>query len=284
MKQPLEQAIDLALKKKRILHDSILKYLIRAALSGFFVGIGLMVSYRLGEGFFDIQSPVAPLMSSIFFGIVLILIVYGGAELFTGNTMYFTMATLKKATTVKDTLQNWLACYGGNLMGAIIFGLLIMYSGLFSSMENSELLMSTVSMKMNASFVELFFRGILCNLVVCLAVWIPMHIKGDGPKITVMLLLVFAFVAAGFEHSVANMVTFSIALSAPHLDTVTIMGALHNLFPVTLGNIIGGGLFVGAVYVFLDSPSRRSKVKHLVPIKKRSGKTMYLHKYEDENR
>ncbi|MDW0117766.1 formate/nitrite transporter family protein [Sporosarcina thermotolerans] len=284
MKQPLEQAVELALKKKGILNDSVLKYLIRAALAAFSVGIGLMVSFRLGEGFFDSQSPVASIMSSIFFGIALILIIYGGAELFTGNTMYFTMATLKKATTVKDTLQNWLACYGGNLIGAVIFGLLVMYSGLFSSMENSELLMSSAAMKMSGSFSEPFFRGILCNIVVCLAVWIPMHVKGDGPKITVILLLVFAFVAAGFEHSVANMVTFSIALAAPHPETVTLMGALHNLVPVTLGNIIGGGFFVGAVYVFINSPSKKSKVKHLVLSKKRSGKTMYLHKYEDQVR
>lgn len=250
--EPNEQVINLALKKKHILEDSVIKYIFRAALSGIYIGFGLMIAFRLGEGFFDIHSPVAYLMTSLFFGIALILIIYGGSELFTGNTMYFTMSTLKNETTVKDTLQNWIACYVGNFIGAVFFALIVKYSGLFSSMENSQLLMSLATHKMEATYLELFFRGILCNWVVCLAVYIPMHVKGDGAKIAVMMLLVFAFVASGFEHSVANMVTFSIALSEPHPDTVSLFRAIHNLIPVTIGNIIGGGLFVGVLYTYLS--------------------------------
>ncbi|RHW34823.1 formate/nitrite transporter family protein [Neobacillus notoginsengisoli] len=259
--QPIDQVISLALKKKKLLNDSPLRYLIRAALSGFYVGIGLVISFRLGEGFFDIQSPVTALMSSIFFGIALVLIIYGGSELFTGNTMYFTMSTLKKETTVKDTLQNWAACYGGNFIGAVTFSIIVMTSGLFSNPENSQLLMSLAAHKMEPDTVELFFRGVLCNLVVCLAVWIPMHIKGDGAKIFVMMFLVFGFVAAGFEHSVANMVTFSLALLVPHPESVSLAGALHNLIPVTLGNIVGGGFFLGGVYFYLTSSNRKQPLE-----------------------
>jgi nitrite transporter len=257
--QPMEQVIEIALKKKKILNDSLLKYLLRAALSGVYIGFGIMLSFRLGEGFFDIKSPIASLMTSVFFGIALILIIYGGSELFTGNTMIFTMSTLKKATSWKDTFQNWLACYTGNLIGAIFFAIIVMFSGLLSSMDNSQLLMTVASSKMDAPFTELFFRAILCNWVVCLAVWLPMHVKGDGAKITVMMLLVFAFVASGFEHSVANMVTFAVALAIPHPDTVTLLGAIHNLLPVTLGNILGGGLFVGGLYVFLTTTSNSNE-------------------------
>ncbi len=107
---------------------------------------------------------------------------------------------------------------------------------------------------MNAPVWGTVFRGILCNWVVCLAVWIPLHLKGDGDKIFVMMFLVFAFVASGFEHSVANMVTFSLALSVPHPETVTLMGAIYNLISVTIGNMIGGGVFVGALYVYLTAP------------------------------
>jgi nitrite transporter NirC len=155
----------------------------------------------------------------------------------------------------------------GNLMGAIFFAFLIKFSGLLGSLENSQLLMTVASTKMSAPFMELFFRAILCNWVVCLAVWLPLHVKGDGAKITVMMLLVFAFVASGFEHSVANMVTFAIALSVPHPDAVTILGAIHNLIPVTIGNIIGGGLFVGGLYVYLslDSNAKRNlKMKNVI--------------------
>jgi nitrite transporter len=249
----IELVTDLALKKKGYLKASIVQYMLRAALSGAFIGFGIMVSYRLGESFFDAQSPATSLISSIFFGMALVLIIYGGSELFTGNTMTFTISTLRKATTWKDTFQNWIACYTGNFIGAIGFALLVMLSGLFSSSENSQYLMYVVSHKMEASTSELFFRAILCNWVVCLAVWIPYNLKGDGAKISAMLLLVFAFVASGFEHSVANMVTFSMALFVNHPESITLMGAAHNLVPVTLGNIIGGGFFVGFLYVYLAS-------------------------------
>ncbi|MGG1674581.1 formate/nitrite transporter family protein [Neobacillus sp. NRS-1170] len=274
--QPMEQVISLALKKKKILDESVIKYLIRAALSGIYIGFGIMLSFRLGEGFFDIHSPVASLMTSIFFGIALVLIIYGGSELFTGNTMYFTVSTLNKQTSWKDTLQNWIACYTGNLIGAVFFALLVLYSGIFSTLDNSQLLMETAAHKMEYSTMELFFRAILCNWVVCLAVWIPMHVKGDGGKIAVMMLLVFAFVASGFEHSVANMVTFSLALILPHPDTITLAGAFHNLIPVTIGNIIGGGLFVGGTYVFLSTTSNQKQ--HLKLTKKGTVKPSYLKK------
>lgn len=278
-KQPMDQVIQNAINKRGYLHDSLVKYLIRAALSGIYIGFGIMLSFRLGEGFFDIQSPVASLMTSIFFGVALVLIIYGGSELFTGNTMTFTMSTMKKATTVRDTVENWIACYAGNLIGAIFFGVIILFSGILSSPENSQLLMSVAAGKMHYSMTELFFRAILCNWVVCLAVWLPMHVKGDGAKIVVMMLLVFAFVASGFEHSVANMVTFSIALFVPHPETISFMGAVYNLIPVTIGNIIGGGLFVGGVYVFLSSPSKQKlRMEEQMKLQNSETNSIYLRK------
>ncbi|AUJ24732.1 formate/nitrite transporter family protein [Virgibacillus dokdonensis] len=258
-RQPIEQAVNLAIKKKELLNTSFIRYMLRAGLSGIYVGIGLILSFKLAEGYFDIQSPAATIMASIFFGVALVLIIYGGAELFTGNTMYFTMSTMRKQTTVKDTVQNWLACYSGNLIGGILFALLIVGTGLYASTESSQFLMKTAAAKMDLGIWELFFRGILCNLIVCLAVWIPMHIKGDGAKILVMMLLVFGFVASGFEHSVANMVTFSLALTAPHPESITLLGAIYNLVPVTIGNIVGGGFFLGGIYAYLASPSKQYK-------------------------
>lgn len=260
--------IELALKKRGYLKDSIIKYLLRAALSGAYIGFGIMVSYRLAESFFDAHSPAASLISSIFFGMALVLIIYGGSELFTGNTMTFTISTLKKETTWKDTIENWVACYLGNFIGAILFALLVMLSGLLSSPENSQYLMYVVSHKMEANTIELFFRAILCNWVVCLAVWIPLNMKGDGAKISAMLLLVFAFVASGFEHSVANMVTFSISLAINHPENITLMGAIHNLIPVTIGNIIGGGFFVGFLYVYLGTKKESNQPFTMIEKKK----------------
>ncbi|MCM3664245.1 formate/nitrite transporter family protein [Mesobacillus subterraneus] len=250
--QPIEQAIKTAIKKKDYLMESKMKYLLRAALAGVYIGFGIMVSYRLGEYFFDSHSPATPIAGSIFFGIALVLILYGGGELFTSNTMMMTISSLKKATTWKDTIENWIACYAGNLLGAVFFAVIIMLSGIFSSPEKTQYMMETVSMKMNTPAYQLFFRAILCNWLVCLAVWVPLNIKGDGAKIGVMMLLVFAFVVSGFEHSVANMVLFSIALFVPHPETVSLAAGAYSLLPVTAGNIIGGAFFVGTIYVYLS--------------------------------
>ncbi len=251
--KPMEIAITTALKKKKYLLESKSKYLLRAALAGVYIGFGIIVSYRLGEYFSDAHSAATPIASSIFFGLALVLILYGGGELFTSNTMMLTISSLKKETTWKDTIENWIACYSGNLLGALFFGILIMLSGLFISPEKSQYMMETVSMKMNTPAYQLFFRAILCNWLVCLAVWVPFSIKGDGAKIGVTMLLVFAFVVSGFEHSVANMVLFSVALFVPHPETISLAGSVYNLVPVTLGNIIGGGFFVGTLYVYLNA-------------------------------
>ncbi|RSD26163.1 formate/nitrite transporter family protein [Mesobacillus subterraneus] len=273
--QPIELAIETALKKRKYLSESKARYLLRAALAGVYIGFGIMVSYRLGEYFYDSHSPATPIASSIFFGLALVLIIYGGGELFTSNTMMLTISTLKKATTWKDTLENWIACYAGNMMGAIFFGLMLMMSGLFASPEKSQYMMEVVSMKMNTPGTELFIRAVLCNWLVCLAVWIPFSVKGDGAKIVVMLLLVFAFVVSGFEHSVANMVLFAIAILVPHPDTVTIAGGIFNLIPVTLGNILGGAFFVGTIHVYLHSANT---VDQLYSQKEASRQAVYRQK------
>ncbi|MFE8699477.1 formate/nitrite transporter family protein [Cytobacillus sp. FJAT-54145] len=257
--KPLDEAIQMALNKRDILSESRIKYLLKSALAGIYIGFGIMISFRLGEYFHDGTSPATMMMVAIFFGIALVLIMYGKAELFTGNTMTFTMSSLKRATSWKDTLENWLYCYFGNLMGAFFFAIIILLTGLFSSPDKSQLLMEVASYKMNTSIIEVFFRAILCNWLVCLAVWIPMHVKGDGANIAVMMLLVFGFVISGYEHSVANMVLFSISLVVSHPESVTLLGAIHNLIPVTLGNIIGGSLFVGALYVYIDTlPNKKN--------------------------
>ncbi|WP_071459805.1 formate/nitrite transporter family protein [Bacillus massilinigeriensis] len=253
----IKMAIKNAEKKRDMIYHSFPMYMTRAVLAGVYIGFGIMVSYRLGEGYFDVHSPATYLMSSIFFGIALVLILYSGGELFTSNTMIFSMSTWKKATTFKELLVNWTACYSGNLLGAIFFAALIALSGLFGEPEKSQYLMYSASLKMNAPTLQLFVRAILCNWLVCLAVWVPYYIKGDGAKIGVTLLVVFAFVASGFEHSIANMVLFSIGLFVEHPETVSLNGAIHNLIPVTIGNIIGGGFFVGSVYAYLSSKEKQ---------------------------
>jgi len=255
--QGLKYFVALAHKKKRLLDNYPLHYFIRAMLAGIFVGFLIVTCFRTGEYFRVADSPFAYLFPALFFGIALILITYGGAELFTGNTSYFTVAYMRKEVALRDIGRNWGACYLGNAAGAIFLAVLFYFTGIFSHIPNDHLLHEIVSYKMHGSVSALFFKGILCNWLVCLAVFLPTQVKGDGAKMAMMILVVFLFFSSGFEHSIANLSLFSIALVSPHPDTITFGAAIYNLIPVTLGNIVGGAVFVGMLYQFLSKSATK---------------------------
>lgn len=260
-----EKVNALGVNKALLLKQNPLQYIVKAILASFFLGFAVILSFKMAAPFYAAGSPAVPIILGSLFGIGLVLIVYGSAELFTGNTMYFTMSTMNGKTTVRESLSVLSACYIGNLIGAIAFGFFIGATGIYKDPANSQLLMDSVSNKMHYPVSELFFKAILCNWIVCLAVWIPMQMKGDMAKIVTTILAVMAFVVAGFEHSVANMILFSLALVVPHPETITAANALYNLVPVTLGNIIGGSVFVGMVYVYLAKPAEKQKLLKTEP-------------------
>lgn len=244
----------LALKKQKVFDKSIVRYLLRAILASAFIGFGVIIAFKSGNLFYVEHSPFAYPIAALTFGSAIILIWYGGGDLFTGNTFYFTYAALQGKMNWIKVVKMWAATYAGNLVGAILFAGVIFLTGLFESSSVNGFLMSVAEGKMNASTTELFFRAILCNWLVCLAFFVPMTLKGDGPKIFTMILLVFGFFISGYEHSIANMSTFAVALVLDHPDTISIGKAIHNLIPVTIGNMIGGGLFMGVFYYYINRP------------------------------
>lgn len=166
--------------------------------------------------------------------------------------MYFTVSTLAGRTTWRDTLWNWLVTYLGNFTGALVLVLMIIGAGVFKGIDGQHLLMVIAAKKMHYSFWEAFFRGILCNWFVCLAIWTSIRVKSEPAKLILIWWMLFGFIASGYEHSVANMTVFSLAWLLPHPETISITGVLQNLIPVTLGNIVGGGMMVGALYWMMD--------------------------------
>jgi nitrite transporter NirC len=148
----------------------------------------------------------------------------------------------------------WVMSYIGNILGAAVFALLIFLTGLFYSSDVNGFLLYVVEHKMGAPAGQLFFRAILCNWLVCMAFFIPMNIKGDGARMFAMVLFVFCFFISGYEHSIANMCTFAIALVLDHPGTVSWSGVVHNLVPVTIGNLIGGGVLMGVMYYYVNKP------------------------------
>ncbi|RUS46265.1 formate/nitrite transporter family protein [Cohnella sp. AR92] len=260
----LEAVIDKALVKKRKLDDHPLRYGASSALAGVYVGMAVVLMLSVSAPLYAIHSPWTPLVSGTSFGIALILVVFAGAELFTGNNMVLTVGALAKRTTWSDAARNWLWCWLGNFAGAAAFAWIVWRSDAFAGISADHQLFALAGKKMHLPFEVLFWRGVVCNWLVCLAIWCTYQLKSETAKILAIAWCLCAFVASGFEHSIANMTTLTLALLLPHPDSVTFVGLVHNLVPVTMGNIAGGGLFVGAAYWFAEGGRPQSEEKKSV--------------------
>lgn len=242
------------MKKHGLFQRSPLRYLARAMLASMFIGFGVIVAFKTGSFFYQEQSPLTYPMAAITFGAAIILISYGGGDLFTGNTFYYTYAALRRKIKWMQVIRLWVTSYFGNILGAGVFALLILLTGLFADVSVNGFLLSVVEKKMHEPQWQLLFRGILCNWLVCLAFFVPMFMKTDGAKMFAMMLFVFCFFISGYEHSIANMCTFAIALVVDHPDTISWGGVFYNLIPVTIGNVIGGGVLMAVMYHYVNKP------------------------------
>lgn len=253
----IEALVEAAVKKKDKMNKSLPRYFVSAMLAGAYVGLAIILIFSIGAPLAAEKSPYQMMLMGMSFGLALTLVVFAGSELFTGNNMFFTISTLARRTTVRDTAKNWSLVFLGNLAGAILLCLLMVGSGLFKSAAPEHLLFAASAKKMSAPVTELFFRGILCNWLVCLALWMANRTKEDIAKLVLLWWCLYAFIASGYEHSVANMTLLSLSLLLPnHPETITVAGWAHNMVPVTLGNMVGGAVFVGMVYWFV-SPLRK---------------------------
>ena len=252
--KPLANVEYLALKKLKVYRQNVLIYLLRAMMASMFIGFGVIVAFKSGNYFYAEHNPFAYPIAAITFGVAILLIAYGGADLFTGNTFYFTYTAIRKKMKWSEVFLLWLLTYIGNILGAACFALLIHLTGLYDDPTVGDFLLSVVDKKMHVPTDQLFYRGILCNWLVCLAFFIPMALKDDLAKIITMLLLVFCFFVSGYEHSIANMCTFAIALMINHPESISFNGVIHNLIPVTIGNIIGGTVLMASFYYYVNKP------------------------------
>lgn len=225
----------------------VAKTLILAVLAGAFIAFGGMfytvAITETGMGF----GPTR-LIGGLAFSLGLILVVVAGAELFTGNNLIVMAWASRRITTVR-LLRNWGLVYLGNFVGALATVLFVSWSGTLELSDGAvaATARNIATGKLQLSFAEAFVRGMLCNTLVCLAVWLCVAAHTVSGKILAILFPITAFVALGFEHSVANMYLIPIGYFAG-AETVTVTALLSNLVPVTLGNIVGGSVLVALVY------------------------------------
>jgi nitrite transporter NirC len=229
-------------------------------LAGMYVGVGVILVFSIGAPLAAAGSPATKVAMGASFGVALTLVIFAGAELFTGNNMIFSLGALTGKTRVSALAKNWVWTWIGNLLGSALLALIVVKAGTFDGPVFRDFVVSATATKMNLAWIQLFLRGILANWLVCLAIWQAAKTKSDAAKLGLIFWCLFAFIASGFEHSIANMTLLTMGLLLPHGADVTIAGLGRNLLATTLGNIVGGCVFVALPY-WVASMDRISLLK-----------------------
>jgi nitrite transporter NirC len=260
---PIDSALDevaAQAQSKAVLLKSPVRYAVQAALAGAFVGVAVVLMAAAAGPFLATANPGTKLVQGSVFGIALTLVVFAGAELFTGANMVMLIGWLKGTVRGVDALLVNIAALIGNLVGAIVFAGMVHASGVLDSVAKKGgtpagdgLIKTIVTSKLHATDGQLFWRAVLCNMLVCLGLWMAARTKSDAAKLIVLFWVLLAFIASGFEHSVANMTIF--ALAVMHNDAS--WGDLfHNLLYTVPGNVVGGAVVVAAGYLLSVAPKR----------------------------
>lgn len=225
-------------------------FLVRTMLAGAYIGIGVVIMVTAGGPLKMAGSPWAPLVQGLVFGVALTVVVVAGAELATSSMMYLTQGAMRRSISWARAGGVLLATMVGNLLGAMVFAALVHFSGVTApGTDPGDSIAWMIEHKAAETNAQLFFRGVLCNLMVCLAVWCSNRLRSEGARIAAIFACVMVFITSGFEHVVANMTTFSLGLYGD-LPGATVGEMARNIVLVGLGNLVGGGLLVGAAYAY----------------------------------
>ncbi len=246
----------------------MLALIILGLLAGAFIALGANFMTVVVTGAGDLPWGVGRLLAGLVFSLGLILVIVGGAELFTGDSLMIVACASRRITLVA-LLRAWSLVYFGNIIGAVGTAALVFLAGQhgFSDGGVGKTALLVATTKASLATVPLFFLAVLCNVLVCLAVWMSFGARSITDKILVIVPPISAFVAAGFEHSIANLYFLPYALAikawagsefwnaigqdATAYAGLTITSALHNIVVATVGKLVGGSLMVGAVYWFV---------------------------------
>jgi len=247
--ETVDQFAKTAVAKAEFLRRAPLGFTISSMMAGAYVGLGIILIFCVGNA---VDPSIRPVVMGASFGIALTLVIFAGSDLFTGHTMFMTHGWLQGRTSLRDLGACWGASWAGNLVGcALLAGLFVAGGGgpaLLGLGGKAPLIVTVAAAKMNAPAFELLARAILCNWLVCLAIWTSARMTSDAAKCIAIFWCLYAFIASGFEHSVANMTLLSIALLTEHPASVSLAGLGWNLLWVTIGNAIAGAGIMGLGY------------------------------------
>ncbi len=243
----------------------LLSMLMLSVLAGAFIGLGALY-FVLVRSDPSLGFAAKQVLGGVVFSMGLMLVVVAGAELFTGNNL-LAMAWADGRISTQEVLRNWAVVCFGNFIGAAGLALLV-YLSRHADMNGGAIAREYVAIaaaKVSMPFWTALFKGMLCNVLVCMAIWMTLAGRSVIDKVVAIIFPISAFVAAGFEHSVANMYLIPLAMLLQSLEgvggtgvTITWAGFFGNLLPVILGNILGGSVLVGLVYhvIYLRAPGK----------------------------
>lgn len=242
----IETYAETAAAKMAALRRSPGGFFVGAMLAGTYIGIAMILALSAAAG---LDAGIRPLVMGATFGVGLVLTVFAGAELFTGYVMYLGFGLARRTITAGEAISLVVVVWIGNLVGGIVLAAIFAACGDGPVFDHADTMFSAlVAHKVDADAGALFARAVLCNWLVCLAIWTSARMKGDAAKCIGMAWILLAFVAPGFEHSVANMTALTLGLMMPD-PSIALGGALRNLAIVSAGNIVGALVFVVAAYM-----------------------------------
>ncbi|MCF2707088.1 formate/nitrite transporter family protein [Arcanobacterium haemolyticum] len=239
-----------------------LRYTVQSMLAGAYIGIAVVVMLAAAGPFALAGSPATKLVAGAVFAIGLILVVFAGAELATSAMMILTQGAIAKRFSWLIAGRTLLFCFIGNLLGAMLFAAIVVHAGLAEAgTPIGDYLAQFLETKSHESVVQLFMRGVLCNILVCLSIWMSNRAETEIGKATVIFWCLLTFITSGYEHVVANMTTFSLGLfQADSLTQWSEFG--RNMAAVGLGNLVGGAVFVGCAYYLVAGGEKKLESLH----------------------
>jgi nitrite transporter NirC len=249
---------------------SLGRYLVSASFAGAYVGVAVVLLLSVAGPLVAAGSPAAKLVGGAVFGVALTLVVFAGAELFTGNNMFMLQGLYTKAVKPGAVAAVWAASLVGNFIGSLGFAALVHGAGTMGlgaapgkTAPGQAMVSSLIASKNAATGGQLFARAVLCNFLVCLGLWMAARTKSDGAKLAVLWWALLAFIASGFEHSIANMTLFSLGIFE-NSATWSDMG--RNLLWTIPGNVVGGGALVGLAYAYVAGARQPKTIAEAAPV------------------
>ena len=247
--QEFEAVTTAARSKTDLLKTRPWAYLLASMLAGAFIGFGVILSNTAAA--LTASFGLSRMVSGLTFAGGLSLVVFAGAELFTGNHFVLGSGILAGRVSLGEGLKVLGMCMLGNWLGSILLSVLFAATGLADG-PTGEFMATSAQAKMTMPIVALITRAVLCNILVCLAVWCTFRLKSETAKLIMIFWCLFIFITAGFEHSVANMTLLTSAMLSPFREGLNLGGYFYNIFLSSLGNLLGGIWGVALPYYLLS--------------------------------